>query len=150
MLLRGLSAYTRHQPDSKEEKCLISIKLWSFCCHLWEWTGLLKGLWCWKGARKAQWWWRICSFPPFFLFLHSLWEPSPFSLLQDTLTPNARLSQNTGFPLFAPQISLSLLHNTRAGVQPCWRREGLGWRKGLKSPAWTSVANPHPSKVAHV
>ena len=77
---------------------------------------------------------------PFFLSLHSLWEPFPFLLLQDTVTPNARLSQNTGFPLFAPQTSLSLFHSTVAGVQPCWRRPGLGWRTGLMGTACPSIA----------
>jgi len=34
VLLHGLSAYTRHQPDLKEKKCLISTKLLWFCLHL--------------------------------------------------------------------------------------------------------------------
>lgn len=77
---------------------------------------------------------------PFSPSLHYFWEPFPFSLPQDTVTPNARLSQNTGFPLLVPQISLSFLHSTMADVQPFWRRESLGWRKGLMGTACPRIA----------
>lgn len=58
-------------------------------------------------------------FPQFFL------KPFPFSFLQGTESPNARLFQNTGFP----QISLSLFHSTMGS------REVLGWRWGQNASA---------------
>lgn len=110
MLLHGLSTYTRHQSVLKEEKCLISTKLWSFastfekeqgCLSIRSAGGVLEGL---SGDAGDA------LFSPFFLFLHSCWEAFAFSLLQDTVTPNLRLSQNTDFQLFAPQVNLSLQH----------------------------------------
>lgn len=128
MLFHRVSAYRRHQPDLKEEKCLISTNHWSFYFHLWERTGLSNGSWCWRGARRALCQCRTCSVSPFLLSLPSLWEPSSFSLLQHAVTPSDRLSQNAHFfpfhtsdqPLIALQYwgwSSALLEKRSLGME---------------------------------
>lgn len=130
-LFHRVSAYRRHQPDLKEEKCLISTNRWSFYFHFWERTGLSNGSWCWNCARRALCWCRICFVCPFFLSLYSLCQHSSFSLLQYVVTPSDRLSQNTLFffafrTLDQPLIALQYWGWSSSLVE----KKDLGMEKG--------------------
>lgn len=133
-----ISAYTRHQPDLKEEKCFISTKLWSFYLHLWEGMGMLEGCWCWGGAKRSQWWCRTCSFPLFFpSFSNSSWNLflSHFSRIQNLLMPGSskiKVFLKSASPhSTAPRLLFSL-----CGEERVWDGEGA-W---MGQDGWTQLS----------